>query len=581
MKVIYIKDSLDKGFELYKNEKDILILLRDNWDDHTFKTTFSTFCNIKGEKIPLDYLKILVENQKTSADYLDSQIKKGWDGLFPIPNANYISTPFSLDFYEQIKKHSEFDVMLSIATILHDASYMSRIEADTVALKLICTEGFLRSLQRERGAERAFIDGWKLFQKMDTSIENQEFIFKYSTEASVTLSLKFNSEVPLPHDINLLIGSNGGGKSRLLLQLVKNWLSFNPDNNHSTGFKDRPNLSQLVVVSYSPFDRFPVDTEEEKEIQDKNFYKYFGLRGREHILSYHNNENLSGIVLSETFSAINAAQSLLNCLANDLKYVGIDDWSKKRETMETVLRSAIDFDYVAVVAKESCLEDDELFFDEGSPSLKEEFLKQRSQEEKETKRIFIPISSNFFGYLNVELLRKYIDDKLGIFFLKNGSPMLVSSGQRLFFYMIVNILGAVRRNSLILIDEPEVFLHPNLEIEFVRMLKSVLSIYSSKAIIATHSAIIAREVPRECVHVFKATTDGLIINNPPFETFGGDIQRIISYVFGDNQVLSKPYEEWIREKLKKLSAKELIAALGTNINEEMIIQIHAMENNQW
>ena len=55
------------------------------------------------------------------------------------------------------------------------------------------------------------------------------------------------------------------------------------------------------------------------------------------------------------------------------------------------------------------------------------------------------------------------------------------------------------------------------------------------------------------------------------------MQRISSYVFGD-KAISKPYEEWLRIKLEEYgSAAKLIEALGNNINEELIIEIHAME----
>ncbi len=71
--------------------------------------------------------------------------------------------------------------------------------------------------------------------------------------------------------------------------------------------------------------------------------------------------------------------------------------------------------------------------------------------------------------------------------------------------------------------------------------------------------------------LFEQTDDGLMIKTPPFETFGGDVQRISSYVFGD-KALSKPYDEWVQEQLRdRGSAEELIQALGKDINEELII----------
>jgi hypothetical protein len=72
-----------------------------------------------------------------------------------------------------------------------------------------------------------------------------------------------------------------------------------------------------------------------------------------------------------------------------------------------------------------------------------------------------------------------------------------------------------------------------------------------------------------------------VIKRPPFQTFGGDIQRISSYVFGDSQS-SKPFERWIEEQMKKgYSGNRLIEALGDQINEELIIHIKAMERDQW
>jgi ABC-type transporter Mla maintaining outer membrane lipid asymmetry ATPase subunit MlaF len=146
---------------------------------------------------------------------------------------------------------------------------------------------------------------------------------------------------------------------------------------------------------------------------------------------------------------------------------------------------------------------------------------------------------------------------------------------------VINILGAIRRNSLILVDEPELFLHPTLEIQFVDMLKTILSRFNSKALLATHSVVTVREIPSQCVHVFEKTNDDVVLRHPPFQTFGGDFQRISSYVFGDKAV-SKPFEAWIKAQLDELeTADALIAALGDDLNEELIVLIKAMERGQW
>jgi hypothetical protein len=94
--------------------------------------------------------------------------------------------------------------------------------------------------------------------------------------------------------------------------------------------------------------------------------------------------------------------------------------------------------------------------------------------------------------------------------------------------------------------------------------------------------VTVREAPRDCIHVLERTDEGLVIKRPPFETFGGDVQRISSYVFGDKSV-SKPFEQWLESQLKALngSAAALIERLGADINEELLIQIHAMGEGKW
>jgi len=61
----------------------------------------------------------------------------------------------------------------------------------------------------------------------------------------------------LPHDINVIVGSNGTGKSQMLQQIVSSWLRPDANKLGPIGFQNRPNLNQIVMVSYSPFELFP------------------------------------------------------------------------------------------------------------------------------------------------------------------------------------------------------------------------------------------------------------------------------------------------------------------------------------
>jgi energy-coupling factor transporter ATP-binding protein EcfA2 len=549
---------------------DVIELFSNNWDDYGYKTTFPTVCRVNGQLIELGLIRVLIEDVGNTSVYLDKLLAKGWSGEFPIPDTNYISTPSEIAFYEQLVGALTAEGAIHIATILRDGGYLSRIIEDEGAKTLIQSTGFKDSLQRERGSVKAFVDGWKILDRQSIAVLDLGFRFTDVLRNKSTISLKFQSESPLPHDVNVLIGPNGSGKSQLLHQMVRDWIA--PSKDDDAGFTIKPNLSQLVVVSYSPFERFPVDIQGER-LQDKGVYRYFGFRGRG---APSQSSKLGRIRLAHEFPKRNAAESLIACLSDDQRYRMIIDWAHKLRTVERVLRSAFDFNFAAVQVSSDRQEEtyysDTTFLD--GP------MTFDIEENGETKR-FLPITSDRISELDTKIIKKSLRPATGVIFCRDNRAVELSSGQRLFAYVVINILGAIRRNSLILIDEPELFLHPTLEIQFIDMLKKILTQFNSKALLATHSVVTVREVPSECIHVFERGENEIVINNPPFQTFGGDFQRISSYVFGDKSV-SKPFERWITDQISELgSGEDLLEKLGNDVNEELIVQIKAMQRDQW
>ncbi|CPR17593.1 AAA family ATPase [Brenneria goodwinii] len=583
MDIIYVGKDVVKREVVLQSHGDVILLLFDKWDDYDYKTSFPTYCRINGQIVELPTVKILIEDQATSFSYLDSLVSNGWNGIFPIPEVHYVSNPEDITFYEQIDGHLSLEAAVEVAKVLRDASYMVHIAEDEDSLELVQTEGFRKSLQRERGSVKAFLDGWRFLSRQGISIGNLTFRFRTSAGDIQPLKLNFAADTPLPHDINVLIGPNGVGKSRALIQLVEDWLRLDLDEKVETGFEVDPNINQMVVVSYSPFELFPLDSEatDKKagaERKDHGVYRYFGLRTYETRKDEAGNE-YRVVRLSRRWPNQNAACSLISCLEDDRKYGAIKSWSAKIKTLYSVLGIAIDFDELAVgvsgYGDKKQLFDGELLFNGAI------VVVDNRVDGDGLPDAYIPIRVSRLDEPNTKKLCEFLHHQSGIVFLKGGRPVALSSGQRLFSYIVANIVGAMRRNSLVLIDEPELFLHPTLEIAFIQMLKEILENYGSKALLATHSLVTVRELPRDCVHVFERTEDGVFIKHPPFETFGGDIQRISSYVFGDKSV-SKPFEAWLQKKLEEYgSAKALIRALGDNINEEMLIQIHAMAEGKW
>lgn len=573
MKVVYLGRSTRRGSLPEPGvEGDAIELFENNWDDFDNKTTFGTSCRIAGEEVELGYLKLMVEGHATTATYLNQLRKDGWSGEFPLPKGNSLSVPGEITFYEQLAGRIEMEAVEQVAMLLRDASYLVNIAQDARAIELLDTKAFRKSLQRERGEVKSFLDGWKLFARQAVNVMDLGFRFTDACGEVSNLELRFGAQGLLPRDVNVLIGPNGVGKSQVLHQIVRDWLE-DTDQERETGFAQKPNLSQLVVVSYSPFEQFPVDLRGQRK-QDQEIYRYFGFRDRS--VPNFGSKRLGGIRLTHEAPKRNAAASLIDCLADDKKYCSLPGWPHKLKTMERILRTAFDFDFAAVTIKHAGLDAERYFrtSDYWEPKIFD-------APNRGTDRRLLVIDSDSVHELNVEGIREGLVAAEGVVFIKDGLPIELSSGQKLFSFIVINILGAIRRDSLVLIDEPELFLHPTLEIRFVGMLKRILQHFNSKALVATHSVVTVREVPSDCVHVFVRTDEGLVIKRPPFQTFGGDVQRITSYVFGDSAI-SKPFEGWIKEQLEEFgSADALIAALGQDINEELIVQIRAMDSDSW
>lgn len=86
--------------------------------------------------------------------------------------------------------------------------------------------------------------------------------------------------------------------------------------------------------------------------------------------------------------------------------------------------------------------------------------------------------------------------------------------------------------TLILMDEPEAHLHPPLLSAFIRALSDLLINRNGVAIIATHSPVVAQEVPSTCI--WKISRHGVSSDaeRPEIETFAETVSILTREIFG-------------------------------------------------
>ncbi len=113
-----------------------------------------------------------------------------------------------------------------------------------------------------------------------------------------------------------------------------------------------------------------------------------------------------------------------------------------------------------------------------------------------------------------------------------------SSGEYNLITSFIGMIATVKTDSIVLIDEPEISLHPNWQMKYISFLKDVFNheIYStSHIIIASHSHFIVSDLEGDNSKIIGLTKNDTKIEIVPFEknlnTFGWSVEDILWNVF--------------------------------------------------
>lgn len=140
-----------------------------------------------------------------------------------------------------------------------------------------------------------------------------------------------------------------------------------------------------------------------------------------------------------------------------------------------------------------------------------------------------------------------------------------SSGQSMLMNLIIEIVAHIRKNTLILIDEPEVHLHPKGITTFITILNKICMEFTSCCILATHSSVIIQELLSRNVVVMDRYADGSpVVRLMRVESLGENLTTITEDVFGRSEV-SPYYKKMVRNLVEeKDSIEEVLQVIQNN-----------------
>ncbi|MEW3721718.1 AAA family ATPase [Pseudomonas aeruginosa] len=339
---------------------------------------------------------------------------------------------------------------------------------------------------------------------------------------------------------SILIGKNGVGKSRLLTEIINHYSKIYSEEKNSFRQLYSKTPSTIISVSTSPFDKFPLPiTMKHRQVRN---YHYVGMRGQP---VYANNamalissaamrlltkyrQNSRHENFYEVFSLLGLSPSLSFVFKINIK-----------KSLEIKIRNTtqdhlfeLDYEDTGVIWFDMLGEPDDITMEELlDPKIYEEYTLQSPERKRSIAKSLNYIWERLdrkkdalfkydFKYRKntkqgaediymieslITLLElgalKLIDLKLTKNIKGNSQELSLrraSSGEQCLLVIILGIAGSIENNTLILIDEPEISLHPSWQEKFMDLLIKVFADYEKcHFIIATHSPQIVSRLSSE------------------------------------------------------------------------------------
>lgn len=450
------------------SERGVVLLSSGNWDDYSFKTSFSvTLVDLQGRKIDLGTVKIGYVGQP-----------KGWTReKLPQTFVNLPEGWFSLgqdvEYYKnavgQLSPNNRSLILRALRDVVADESVLVSAQNEMV---------FKDSLMR--GVSMSAIHG-QFRRVLNGEVELTNFHFSYAQEgderhAAVELDFRVEASSRPSTNIHVLIGRNGVGKTTLLNNMVGALLGLVRQGQPAQSFYEhgvfnsklplsKEYFSSVVSVSFSAFDPF-LPPEDRSDRTAGPAYFYIGMKNAR--FGHGADKKLPPKTDADLVNDFVA--SFRSCLSQPAKR---DRWHKAIKRLES------------------------------DPNFEEMDLgRLLSMEDKDA----IKAAGSMAGRM--------------------------SSGHSIVLLTITKLVDTVEEKTLVLLDEPESHLHPPLLSAFTRTLSELLYSRNGVAIIATHSPVVLQEVPRSCVWKLTRFRAEGRSDRPERETFGENVGILTREIFG-------------------------------------------------
>lgn len=256
---------------------NVFQLTSGDWDDYSFKTSFTLAVILDGVRLEIGTLKIGYKDQ------LHGWTREVMDETFNELPEGWFSLGQDVDYYKNLKEKLPGDMSQELLRALKDVVFDGRLYASVESERV-----FKDSLTR--GVSKSVINGqFKRVLVGEVPLSDFNFSFKQQAgekHAAVDLQFKVSVESHPPTNIHVLIGRNGVGKTTLLNNMVGALVAHGPPTNPPCIFTDggyfdsrlqKDYFSSVISVSFSAFDPF-IPPKDKQDRTEGPAYFYIGMK---------------------------------------------------------------------------------------------------------------------------------------------------------------------------------------------------------------------------------------------------------------------------------------------------------------
>ncbi|OWV86849.1 hypothetical protein ATY79_08540 [Rhizobium sp. R693] len=521
----------------------------DNWNDFG-RHFFAYVVAIGPDSHVMDAnIRLMVEGFQSTAAALVAALGENDVVSIEAIGGAFVSLLPDAELYGELVSRIGFGSAISALRILGDAVVLKIEETNNHLLELVGSEDFHLGVLRAQGSYAALQRGARYFRDTPPpAVEDaaQSFTFSStlpSADNEYSISFDFEEDLIFHDRTAVLIGKNGTGKTQLLNSIVAGLTAEATDGGATQNlFSPIISVSRVLVFSSVPQDPFPKRIGAWHRID----YEYFPI-------SAHDSSSVDGTLAA-----------LAGCLrGNRGVYFDEEGEIGRLELIQLALKSLGLWHHL--------------------------HLPITAKQNDDLPHVAVVNGLSFFP------IRRHLNEKRSLLLIQrldwsrpvvvlddHGEPRRLSSGEMAMLRLAIQMTSAIEPGSLLLLDEPENHLHPNYVSQAMNLLHEVLIATKSIAIVATHSAYIVREAPRQRVHILTLEDREITIASPRMQTFGASVDTISQFVFGDTNVdhrYQRALEKWALETGREIGIDRVISDFGEDLNPESLSLIASTIRN--